>query len=117
MSKIKLMTTSEAAKYLKVSRSFLDKDRCYEKNIPFLRIGRKILYDKNDLNNYIKSEKDIVTNNLINTKEAAECLNVSEQFLLKDRCNKKRIPFLKVGRKIFYDKEQLQKFIEDQKNK
>jgi excisionase family DNA binding protein len=41
-----LMTVKEAADYLRVSKSFLDKARLCGEGPPFIRVGRKILYRK-----------------------------------------------------------------------
>ncbi len=46
----RLLTTPEAASYLRVSKSYLDKLRVYGGGPKFLRFGkRKILYRKSDL--------------------------------------------------------------------
>jgi excisionase family DNA binding protein len=44
------LTPKEAAAYLRVSKSYLDKLRVYGGGPRFLRFGRKILYQKSDLN-------------------------------------------------------------------
>ena len=43
------LTPKEAAAYLRVSKSYLDKLRVYGGGPKFLRFGRKILYRKSDL--------------------------------------------------------------------
>lgn len=51
---------------------------------------------------------------LLNTKETAEILNVSEAFLERDRWAGARIPFIKVGaRAIRYRSQDIEKYIED----
>lgn len=44
------LTTNEAASYLRVSKSYLDKLRVYGGSPRFLRFGRKILYRQSELN-------------------------------------------------------------------
>jgi excisionase family DNA binding protein len=44
------LTTNEAASYLRVSKSYLDKLRVYGGGPKFLRFGRKILYRQSELN-------------------------------------------------------------------
>jgi hypothetical protein len=52
---------------------------------------------------------------LLNTKETAEMLNVSEAFLERDRWAGARIPFIKVGaRAIRYRMQDLERYIEAQ---
>lgn len=52
-----LLTPREAATYLRVSKSYLDKLRVYGGGPRFLRPGkRKILYRKSDLNAWLASQ-------------------------------------------------------------
>lgn len=50
-----MMTTKEAAQYLGVSVSFLEKDRVYRSRIPFVKLGKKrgIRYRQEDLDLYV----------------------------------------------------------------
>jgi hypothetical protein len=51
---------------------------------------------------------------LLNTKETAEILSVSEAFLERDRWAGARIPFIKVGsRTIRYRMQDIEKYLED----
>jgi predicted DNA-binding transcriptional regulator AlpA len=51
---------------------------------------------------------------LLNTKETAQTLSVSEAFLERDRWAGARIPFIKVGaRAIRYRLQDIEKYIED----
>jgi predicted DNA-binding transcriptional regulator AlpA len=51
---------------------------------------------------------------LLNTKEAAEILSVSEAFLERDRWAGARIPFIKVGaRAIRYRLQDIENYIEN----
>lgn len=51
---------------------------------------------------------------LLNTKETAVILSVSEAFLERDRWAGARIPFIKVGaRAIRYRLQDIEKYIED----
>ena len=48
-------TTKEAAKLLKVSKSFLDRDRGEKQRIPFVKMGGVIRYRGRDLIAYLDS--------------------------------------------------------------
>jgi hypothetical protein len=51
---------------------------------------------------------------LLNTKETAEILNVSEAFLERDRWAGARIPFIKVGaRAIRYRIQDIERYLDD----
>lgn len=54
-----LFTTAEAASYLGVSRSFLEKDRTGKARIPFVKLGkaRAVRYRQEDLEAYVASRK------------------------------------------------------------
>ena len=53
----KKMTTEEAAKYLGVCPQFLKNDRCTGLHgIPFLKLGRKVLYRQKDLDKYLDEQ-------------------------------------------------------------
>lgn len=52
----KLLTTKEAAKYLGVSETFLERDRWKGAEIPFVRLGsRAVRYDLAALEDFIAS--------------------------------------------------------------
>ena len=52
----KLLSTAEAAKYLSVSKAFLERDRWAGATIPFVLIGRRtVRYRAEDLNQYISA--------------------------------------------------------------
>jgi hypothetical protein len=52
---------------------------------------------------------------LLNTKQTAEILNVSEAFLERDRWAGARIPFVKIGaRAVRYRLEDLEQYVEAQ---
>lgn len=54
--KTNLFTTKQAAQFLGVSASFLEKDRWRGSRIPFIRIGtRAIRYRENDLESFLTS--------------------------------------------------------------
>lgn len=49
------LNVDKAAAYLSCSRNFLDKDRIQKLHgIPFSRLGRKILYDREELDKFLK---------------------------------------------------------------
>ncbi len=50
----RLLNTAEAAKFLGVSKAFLERDRWAGARIPFVRIGsRAVRYRRSDLEDYI----------------------------------------------------------------
>lgn len=54
------MRVEEAAQYLRVSTDFLNKARSTKNpNIPFTRIGRRILYDRHALDTFLESLEEI----------------------------------------------------------
>jgi excisionase family DNA binding protein len=51
-----LLTTAQAADYLRVSKAFLERDRWAGARIPFLKIGsRAVRYRRLDLDEYLKT--------------------------------------------------------------
>ncbi len=62
-----LLTPNEAAAYLRVSKSYLDKRRVYGGGPKFLRPGRrKILYRKSDLDLWLAARRFRSTSEYIN---------------------------------------------------
>jgi len=56
MTEIKLMTTSEAAKFLRLKEDTLLIWRCTKRyDLPYIKIGRKVFYKLSDLENFIES--------------------------------------------------------------
>ncbi len=54
------MRVEEAAQYLRVSTDFLNKARSTKNpNIPFTRIGGRILYDRHALDTFLESLEEI----------------------------------------------------------
>lgn len=54
-NEIILMKTEQAAKMMSVSSSFLEKDRVNRRyGIPFVKIGRSVMYVKKDIEEYIQ---------------------------------------------------------------
>jgi excisionase family DNA binding protein len=52
-----ILTTKQAAKYLGVSASFLEKDRWRGARIPFVRVGRRaIRYRETDLSTFLENQ-------------------------------------------------------------
>jgi len=52
----KLLTTSQAAAYLCLSKAFLERDRWAGAKVPFIKIGsRAVRYRMQDLDDYIQS--------------------------------------------------------------
>ena len=57
MNHTTLLTTPQAAKYLGVSKAFLERDRWAGARIPFIKIGsRAVRYRQCDLDKYIESQ-------------------------------------------------------------
>lgn len=60
----------QAAEYLGVSKSFLDKARCYGTSGPaFMRLGRTIIYDTAELDRWLRS--CTVANSNVHTEQEA----------------------------------------------
>lgn len=58
MKKHTLLTTAQAAKYLGVSRSFLERDRWAGARIPYVVIGsRSVRYRLEDLDAYVDRQR------------------------------------------------------------
>lgn len=54
---VELLSTTLAAKYLCVSKAFLERDRWAGARIPFIKIGsRAVRYRVSDLNAYIEQQ-------------------------------------------------------------
>jgi predicted DNA-binding transcriptional regulator AlpA len=52
-----LLNTTEAAKYLSVSKAFLDRDRWAGAKVPFIKIGSHLVrYRQCDLDKYIDAQ-------------------------------------------------------------
>lgn len=57
---LRWMRVEEAAQYLRVSTDFLNKARITKNpNIPFTRIGGRVLYDRHALDNFLESLEEI----------------------------------------------------------
>lgn len=52
-----LMTQTEAAKMLRMSESWLERQRWEHKGIPYLKIGGRVFYEKQDILTWIKQQK------------------------------------------------------------
>lgn len=50
-----LLTRQEAADHLRVSLSNFKKT--IQKQLPFVKLGRRVLFDKKDLDDYLESKK------------------------------------------------------------
>jgi predicted DNA-binding transcriptional regulator AlpA len=53
-SNVVLLTPAEAAKFLRISRSWLDKARMRSDGPPFIRIGRSIRYSQTALIDWMR---------------------------------------------------------------
>ncbi|MCI4675287.1 helix-turn-helix domain-containing protein [Candidatus Mycolicibacterium alkanivorans] len=49
------MTTAEVAEYLKASKASLDQDRYLKRGLPYVRIGRRVRYRREDVLNYLSA--------------------------------------------------------------
>lgn len=57
MPHIQLVNTQEAAKYLGVSKAFLERDRWAGARIPYIKVGsRAVRYRMSDLDTFISSQ-------------------------------------------------------------
>lgn len=58
----KLLTTEQAARYLGVSKSFLERDRWAGARIPFVKVGsRAVRYRLTDLEAYLERQTRLST--------------------------------------------------------
>lgn len=58
----RLLTTKEAARYLSVSKAFLERDRWAGARIPFIKVGsRAVRYRQTDLDQYLESRLRVST--------------------------------------------------------
>lgn len=48
-----LMTTAEVAEFIRASKQSLDQDRYLNRGLPYIRIGRKIRYRREDVLKYL----------------------------------------------------------------
>ncbi|MDZ4235259.1 MAG: helix-turn-helix domain-containing protein [Dietzia sp.] len=48
-----LLTTAEVATFIRASKQSLDQDRYLGRGMPYVRIGRKIRYRREDVLNYL----------------------------------------------------------------
>ncbi len=54
----RLLTTTEAARFLRVSKAFLERDRWAGARIPFIKIGaRAVRYEPEALDTYIENQR------------------------------------------------------------
>lgn len=54
----RLLTTKEAAQFLRVSEAFLERDRWAGARIPFIRVGaRAVRYERSTLEAYIETRR------------------------------------------------------------
>ena len=56
-SKFNWLTQKEVAEMLKMSESWLERQRWLKEGIPFIKMGGKVYYDQKDVLNWIKSRK------------------------------------------------------------
>ena len=56
-----LLSSSEAAKYLRIACQTLSKARCLGTSPPYIKIGRRVLYDRADLDRYLDSRRRLST--------------------------------------------------------
>jgi predicted DNA-binding transcriptional regulator AlpA len=69
---INLLNTEQAARFLGVSCSFLERDRWAGAKVPFVRLGsRSIRYRQEDLNIFVASRMKMSTSEYSNTSNIA----------------------------------------------
>jgi predicted DNA-binding transcriptional regulator AlpA len=69
---INLLKTKQAAHFLGVSCSFLERDRWAGAKVPFVRLGsRSIRYRQEDLNNFVASRMKMSTSEYSHTTNIA----------------------------------------------
>lgn len=60
------LTINEAADYMKVCLSTFKKT--IKRDLPYIKLGRRVLYDQKDLDKYLESKK-VAYNSDVNNKE------------------------------------------------
>lgn len=55
------LPTPEAARYLRVSRFFLEASRCRGDGPPFVKIGKSVRYRRGDLDEFMRSHRHTKT--------------------------------------------------------
>jgi hypothetical protein len=58
---------------------------------------------------------DSIEYNLLTQKEAAAMIRMSESWFERQRWEKKGIPYIKIGGRVFYDKLDLVSWVKDKK--
>lgn len=53
----RVLSVQEAAAHVGVSKSMLNKLRCFGGGPPFLKLGRRVVYDPNDLDEWLKAHR------------------------------------------------------------
>jgi len=53
----KRLSTKQAAEYLGLSESYLNKDRLVSAQIPFLKIGSRVIYELADLDAFLATRR------------------------------------------------------------
>ncbi len=54
-----LITQKEVASMLKMSESWLEKQRWKKQGIPFIKVGGRIFYDKQDIIEWLKTHRNL----------------------------------------------------------
>ena len=105
---MELLTSKEAAEFLKISRHTLEAWRCKGEGPPFMRAGRLARYDKEELERWLKSrtEKGLrKEDNKLSNVEAAALLGIHHTSLARWRVQGKGPEYEKVNaRKVVYDR-------------
>ncbi|MCW5588093.1 MAG: helix-turn-helix domain-containing protein [Legionellales bacterium] len=65
----------------------------------------------------MSSENNTQEFDLLTQKEAAAMIRMSEAWFERQRWEHKGIPYIKIGGRVFYDKEDLVKWVKKQKSK
>lgn len=61
---MKYLSTEETAEHMRVSQSWLAKSRLSGEGPPFIKAGRTVLYDLDDLDAWLSSKKRVSTSDL-----------------------------------------------------
>lgn len=64
MPPMKYLSTEETAEHMRVSQSWLAKSRLSGEGPPFIKAGRTVLYDLDDLDAWLSSKKRVSTSDL-----------------------------------------------------
>ena len=108
----RLMSCKELSEYLSFDQTTI-RNMVYYKRIPYVKEGRSLRFDKKKIDSWIE-ENTIEGSRLMGVNELSEYLGLSGA-TLRDLVNRKEIAFVRIGRTIKFDRQDIEKWIEEHK--